>query len=112
MISNPVSIIFFLDDKRNPNYPTGDTYIVARTFRQALEIISNENFIFDSWQLDHDLGTDAETEQKLSGLDFLKWVVENKLERWPPHKISVHSANYHGRKNMEAYIKQVEEKLL
>jgi len=117
-----MSIIFYLDDKRNPDYSTGDTYIVARSFSEAVDIIENHpvSKSFDVWDLDHDLdeslearfGGYASTTSKKTGLDFLRWAAENALDRWPRGKVLVHSANPAGRKNMEGFIVQVEKRLL
>lgn len=107
-----MSIVFFLDDKRNPNYKTGDTYIVARSYSEAIDIIDSYPANWDVWTLDHDLGDDPKAHSKLTGYDFLKWAAENALTKWPRANVRVHSANPVGRKNMEAFIAQVEKHLL
>ena len=52
--------------------------------------------------LDHDLG-----ENKPSGYDLMKWIEEQAITKhYVPPKITIHSANPVGRKNMEASIKR------
>lgn len=116
-----MSIVFYLDDKRNPNYSTGDTYIIARSFSEAIDIIENHPVAdnFDAWDLDHDLDESLEAHysgyasapSKRTGMDFLKWASENALAKWPRGRVLVHSANPAGRKNMEDFVVQVEKHL-
>lgn len=90
----------FLDDIRNP--PDGEDWIVVRNYEDCIAIL-NTGRVTDL-SLDHDLG-----ETKYSGYDVATYI-EFKVwtEGFYPPKITVHSANPVGRRNIEAAIKSIE----
>jgi hypothetical protein len=86
----------FLDDNRFP--PAKGTWVIARNFAQAVNIVHKNGFpTFISF--DHDLGDDSPT-----GYDFAKWLVERDLDVHDmpaDFAFTVHSANPVGAQNIE-----------
>lgn len=88
----------WVDDCRNPNEFGKIGWNWAKTYEDAIEILSTGNVTEIS--LDHDLGFLAsigQFEKELTGYDILKWMEEYDI--WPD-KIYVHSQNPVGRERM------------
>ncbi len=88
----------YLDDIRPP--PDG-TWVVARTVDAAKYLIS-EYGIPNEMSLDHDLGNGVDAPE------LLKWIAEEFMDGRIPRsilttKVSVHSANIPGIKNLQGY---------
>lgn len=94
-------MILFLDDTRLPEHVglKSTDCVIVRTADEAQATLQ-QNPVFDSWSLDHDLGLGS-----LTGYEFLKWVADHALDKWPKGMIKVHSANPVGTKNMEVFIR-------
>lgn len=110
-------IKLYLDDCRE--CPEGWT--IAKNYNEAVQLMNNCEV--EHMSLDHDLGTDelcdkcqfdskceSDPDECLcrchfpgkTGLDFVKWMIENN--KWSLHIPRVHSANYHGKLQMEGLI--------
>lgn len=88
----------FIDDWRNP---PDDTWIVARDYDEAIKCL--ETGLISEISFDHDLGIGK------SGYDIVCWI-EMKLftHEWSfVPKMSVHSMNPVGRKNIEMVINAI-----
>lgn len=79
----------FLDDIRRA--PAG--FDCVRTYEDCIFLLGTREYEFVS--LDYSLG------EYFTGLDVLKWMVEN--HRFPP-KLNVHSTHSYGRAQMCSYI--------
>ncbi len=88
----------FLDDVRNP---TDDSWTIARTIDQAQDFI-RQNGLPEFISFDHDV------EEKRTGMDLAKWIVEQDLDGNidipQSFKFYVHSANPQGKKNIEGLL--------
>lgn len=108
----------YLDDVRTP---TDDSWIVVRNYEEFVEKITEiglENIELIS--LDHDLGDTAMKEwhrnvynnhelnydniTEKTGMDCVKWLVEQWMNGSPVVDVVVHSANAIGSGNMTGYI--------
>lgn len=108
----------YLDDVRTP---TDDSWIVVRNYDEFVEKITEiglENIELIS--LDHDLGDTAMKEwhrnvynnyelnydniTEKTGMDCVKWLVEQWMNGSPVVDVVVHSANAIGSGNMTGYI--------
>ena len=88
----------FVDDIRNP--PDG-TWLIARDYNRAIEILQSYNCSIIS--LDHDLGTDQ------SGYDIAKWIEKQVfLHQIQAPEILCHSQNPVGKKNILAVGEAIE----
>jgi DNA-binding response OmpR family regulator len=85
-------INLWLDDARNP---ISDSYVWVKTVEEAIEIVKNNEIEFMS--LDHDLGPGKD------GYDFVRWIVENKID---VPLIRVHSFNSSGKDRMEKLLRE------
>lgn len=81
----------FLDDIRLA--PEG--YTQARTYQACIELLCAHEF--ERVSLDYSLG------ERQTGLDVLKWMVEN--DRIPP-QLNIHSTHDYGRSAMADYIRR------
>lgn len=79
----------FLDDLR----PAPPGFQLVRTYEDCIFMLGTQDFELVS--LDYSLG------QRFTGLDVLKWMVENN--RIPP-AINIHSSHFYGRSQMRDYI--------
>jgi hypothetical protein len=90
----------FVDDVRD--CPKGNDWLVARSFREATEIMKRNGCPY-YMSFDHDLGNDSK-----SGFELVKWMVERDLEKedfFPRGFMFVsHSANPIGKENIETYL--------
>lgn len=86
--------VLYIDDTRFPEYfhGIGAKIDVARTYNEAIELLSTSYVDYDLISLDHDLG------EEKTGYDIAKYIVENQMTV-PP--IAIHSANPVGRFNIE-----------
>lgn len=81
----------FLDDIRTPEYVyQEDDWVVARSYEEAVQILSNGDCTAIS--LDHDLNND-----NFTGYDLAKWLTENNA--WPA-QVFIHSQNPIGAENI------------
>lgn len=80
----------YLDDLRKP--PEG--FELATNFKDCIFKLSIKDYQFIS--LDYSLG------ERFTGLDVLKWMVENKQF---PEKLNIHSTLDFGRSAMAAFIR-------
>ena len=81
----------FVDDIRNPEYIyEEDDWTVARSYEEAVQILSNGDCTAIS--LDHDLGENVPT-----GYDLAKWLT--KTNSWPVD-VKIHSQNPVGANNI------------
>lgn len=90
----------FIDDLR---YPPNDDWIIARTYDEAIKIL--ETGLVSEISFDHDLGNENVVSEK-SGYDIVCWI-EQKLftGEWTfIPKMSVHSMNPVGRRNIQMVI--------
>ena len=81
-------IKIFLDDIR----PCPDRWVPARDYNEMIMLLEKHKGEVEEISLDHDLGTIR------TGYDVCKWIVEN--EYWNMKKITIHTANPVGSKNM------------
>ena len=92
----------FLDDVRQP---PDESWAVARTYAECIRVLKTG--AVESLSLDHDLG------ESRTGYDVACWIEAAViLEGFNPPKITVHSANPVGRRNIEACIGAIERSLL
>jgi len=110
----------YLDDVRTPTNETGE-WVIARSYDEFVEKINEiglENI--DLISLDHDLGDSAMKEwhtnvahnytlnynniTEKTGMDCVKWLVEQWMDGAPVCKVMIHSANAIGSANMMGYI--------
>lgn len=84
-------MFLYVDDIRNP---ISNSWNVARSYREAITLITNNEIKFLS--LDHDLG------EKKTGYDIAKFIVEHGIKI---RQINIHSANPVGRDNIKQLIK-------
>lgn len=94
----------FLDDIRDP---PDNTWTVARTMLEAKVLLESGYFEYKVLSLDHDLGKNTQT-----GYDLMKWIEKETHDNeyfLLPKKITIHSANPVGRKNMENAIRSIEK---
>lgn len=95
----------FLDDDPVRDSWVDDTWTIVRTASEAWELLQTN--VVEEISLDHDLGNDN---------DGTGYTIIRFLERWAfdgrwfqiPEKITIHSANPVGRKNMQAAIDSIE----
>lgn len=101
----------FLDDEREPP-DDGGSWVVARSYREAISIMITREEVPYLISFDHDLG------EGRTGYDLAKWLVETDL--WYGGKylatnfrFVVHSQNPIGKQNIEGllsgYLKQKEQ---
>lgn len=92
----------FLDDERFPPN-NGKKWAIVRDCEEAISHIKDKGYPhFISF--DHDLG-----ENKKTGYDFAKWVIEDDLDyNWIGQEFDffVHSMNTVGAKNIQSYMSQ------
>lgn len=97
----------WLDDIRDA--PDESWTVVRRAYPCILMLANagwNDDPLVDELSLDHDLGDDSD-----SGYEVAQWIERQAFEgNWNavPAKISIHSANPVGRKNMQAAIDSIE----
>lgn len=84
----------FLDDKRSFEIPIQCGYCCVRSYEKCILLISIFKEI-DVINLDYDLG------EFKTGLDILKYIVNNKIR---VKEIYIHSTDSEGVKMMESYI--------
>ena len=89
----------YIDDIRNP---INDNWIVARNYKEAINIITKNNCPFFI-SFDHDLG------EEKTGYDVAKWLIETDLN-YPGFihnnfDFKVHSANPVGKENIEKLLR-------
>ena len=94
---NP-EIRLFVDDIRIPETYGLNGWTLAKTSKDAIEILKSENVVEVS--LDHDLG-DEDT-----GYRVILWMEENGI--WPRDGIYCHSANPVGRQRIQTVIDKME----
>jgi hypothetical protein len=108
----------FLDDTRLPHDIYCDKYdsyknkvaederwFVARNLTEAIKLVNRFGFPI-RMSLDHDLGYDKGFNKEVTGMMFVKWLVEKDMsDDFIPVKVifKVHSANPDGKRNMESY---------
>ncbi len=102
-----VSMKLYLDDKRD--CPPG--WIYVSTAKAAIALLAKG--IVEELSLDHDLGEPVEVVG--TGYDVVLWLEEQVFSHnnfaVVPNKITVHSANVVGRRNMLAGIANIERLL-
>jgi hypothetical protein len=94
----------FVDDDPIRDSWVDDSWIIVRNYDEAMELL-NEGLV-DELSLDHDLGLQSRT----------GYAIAAKIEEWAaggywfhvPEKITIHSANIVGRKNIQAAIDSIE----
>ena len=90
----------YVDDLRP--CPTG--WIVARNFHEAINLLSNFQFVEVS--LDHDIAS-FYGNKEMTGRDILNWLIARKLDgHYTPPIVRVHSANPVGCETMDQDIKR------
>jgi hypothetical protein len=101
----------FLDDIRDA---PDDTWTVVRNIGEALEYILDATVSIEEISLDHDLG---EENEPFNGYWLCNWferqmAIGKDDESFEPHifpeRLSIHSANPVGRRNMQAAIDSIE----
>lgn len=94
--------ILWVDDIRNP--PTGMQVDIARTYNDAIKLLTENQY--DTIWLDHDLGDYTGPEgREMTGYDVVMWIVECKLNgAHVPLNYEYLTANPVGRKNMDSLI--------
>lgn len=101
----PTKLLFVDDVRPLPVYiPKEGTYI-ARTYDQAIEMLTAHQF--EEVSLDHDIASFDETGRERTGYDIALWLAERKQNgKYVPPVVRCHSANPVGRANIEAVIKR------
>ena len=96
----------FVDDVRNPPiyFPVDGTYI-ARSYDEAIALLTQHNF--HEVSLDHDIASYDENGKEKTGYDIALWMAERKQNgKYVPPVVRCHSANPVGRANIESVIKR------
>jgi len=110
-------IKLYLDDIRTPKDPT---WTVVRNYEQFVDTVTYQGLEnIEIISLDHDLGDSAMAEWTLNtkrnytinynnitektGMDCIKWLVEQWLDGQPVVEVVVHSANAVGSGNIMGY---------
>ena len=91
--------ILWVDDFRDP--PTNLCVDIARTYSQAIEMLSTTNY--DEIYLDHDLGDfSGPNGREMRGYDVVVWLMEHKeAGGWVPSVYHYLTSNPVGRANMK-----------
>lgn len=94
----------FLDDERFPSDKELNKFIIARTKKQAIDLIQKFNCCPVFISFDHDLGENEET-----GKDFANYLINRDLDEngnFIPNDFSfyVHSQNNIGKQNIEGIL--------
>ncbi len=91
------------DDARRPDmlpfrYPPDDTWTIATSSAEAIEIMQREGFPAEMG-LDHDLGGHDTV------IRFLRWLIAEHGENNPPPPCEIHTQNPVGAENIRALLK-------
>lgn len=104
----------FVDDVRTP---PDDSWIVTKTYQDAIKLIDKHTDQIELISLDHDLGLDSckieydhggnEVYIEQTGYDILLHIVQRKFDGKPiPKEFRVHSANPVGVERMNGVIER------
>ena len=97
--------ILFVDDLRwPPADERRDETAIARSYNEAINLLSNHRF--EEVSLDHDIASFVGGKEK-TGYDIALWLAERKNDGlFVPPIVKCHSANPVGRANIEAVVKR------
>lgn len=112
MVWCTVGLKIFLDDDPIRDSWVDDTWTIVRRAHPCTLMLANAGYdgfaYVEELSLDHDLGDENENG---SGYDVAKWIERQAFDgnwRAVPDRITIHSANPVGRKNMQAAIDSIE----
>jgi len=94
--------ILFVDDLRWPPTDQRDRTTIARSYKEAIDLLSQHQF--EEVSLDHDIASFVGGKEK-TGYDIALWLAERRVNgQYVPPIIKCHSANPVGRRNIEAVV--------
>jgi hypothetical protein len=103
--------IWLDDDPRRDSW-VDDTWTIVRRAYPCILLLANAGWnddpLVEELSLDHDLGDERDNG---SGYEIAKWIERQAFEgNWKavPKRITIHSGNPVGRKNMQAAIDSIE----
>lgn len=95
--------IIWIDDMRSPPANIEQNCDIARTYDEAIQMLSNH--MYTDIYLDHDIASYDETGRERTGYDIVLFLVDRKMNNeYVPKNFHMLTANPVGRKNMEAVI--------
>lgn len=96
--------IIWIDDVRNPPEPLENACDIARTYEEAIQMLSK--YKYTDVYLDHDLGDfSGPGGREMSGYDILLWLVQRKQDHeYVPKNFHILTANPVGRLKFEGVI--------
>lgn len=94
--------ILWVDDIRNP--PTGMQVDIARTYNDAIKLLTENQY--DTIWLDHDLGDYTGPEgREMTGYDVVMFIVQHKMDGFHvPSCYEYLTANFIGRQRMSGVV--------
>ena len=92
----------YVDDDKIYRKPPDNTWVRAYSYKETIDFLKTNKV--SHLDLDHDLG------EVMDGLDIMKWLLNRAIRdsSFNLPEITFHSANVVGTKNMQGYLKDLE----